>query len=103
MRCAADEGMAVKGRGALSCPHRPAPSSPQAACAASQEGEQGCRRLAASPLLSALPLQVEGFRATTAQRLVRMLQMCAGHVPGVSALNLLSLMRSSENPFLEDV
>nr|XP_019589991.1 PREDICTED: centromere protein M isoform X1 [Rhinolophus sinicus] len=48
-------------------------------------------------------LEVEGFRATMAQRLVRMLQMCAGHVPGVSALNLLSLMRSSENPFLEDV
>lgn len=33
-----------------------------------------------------------------AQRLVRMLQVCAGHVPGVSALNLLSLMSSSETP-----
>uniref|UniRef100_A0A2K6UDS6 Centromere protein M n=1 Tax=Saimiri boliviensis boliviensis TaxID=39432 RepID=A0A2K6UDS6_SAIBB len=48
-------------------------------------------------------LQVEGFRATMAQRLVRMLQMCAGHVPGVSALNLLSLLRSSEGPSLEDM
>lgn len=49
------------------------------------------------------PLQVEGFRTTVAQRLVRMLQICAGHVPGVSALNLLSLLRSSENPVLEDL
>lgn len=46
---------------------------------------------------------VEGFRATMAQRLVRMLQICAGHVPGVSALNLLSLLRSSEGPSLEDL
>lgn len=38
-----------------------------------------------------------------AQRLVRMLQICAGHVPGVSALNLLSLMHTSENPFPEDL
>ncbi|XP_036093485.1 centromere protein M isoform X3 [Rousettus aegyptiacus] len=47
--------------------------------------------------------QVEGLRATMAQRLVRMLQICAGHVPGVSALNLLSLMRCPENPFQEDL
>lgn len=33
-----------------------------------------------------------------AQRLVRVLQVCAGHVPGISALNLLSLLRSPENP-----
>ncbi|XP_054438527.1 centromere protein M isoform X2 [Pteronotus mesoamericanus] len=45
--------------------------------------------------------RVEGFRVTMAQRLVRMLQICAGHVPGVSALNLLSLMSSSENPSME--
>lgn len=84
-------------------PH-PGPQLPSGSlCSVSEEGEQGCRQLADSPLLSALPLQVEGFRATMAQRLVRMLQICAGHVPGVSALNLLSLMRSSENPFLEDV
>lgn len=44
------------------------------------------------------PPQVEGFRVSMAQRLVRMLQVCAGHVPGVSALNLLSLMSSSETP-----
>ncbi|XP_006776018.1 PREDICTED: centromere protein M isoform X1 [Myotis davidii] len=55
-----------------------------------------------SPLLFC-DLEVEGFRVTMAQRLVRMLQICAGHVPGVSALNLLSLMRSSENPCLEDL
>lgn len=55
-----------------------------------------------SPLLLC-DLEVESFRATMAQRLVRMLQICAGHVPGVSALNLLSLMRSSENPFQEDL
>ncbi|XP_025737989.2 centromere protein M isoform X2 [Callorhinus ursinus] len=55
-----------------------------------------------SPLLFC-DLEVEGFRAAVAQRLVRMLQICAGHVPGVSALNLLSLLRSSENPALEDV
>ncbi|XP_023618042.1 centromere protein M isoform X4 [Myotis lucifugus] len=55
-----------------------------------------------SPLLFC-DLEVEGFRVTMAQRLVRMLQICAGHVPGISALNLLSLMRSSENPCLEDL
>ncbi|XP_012332102.1 centromere protein M isoform X1 [Aotus nancymaae] len=55
-----------------------------------------------SPLLYC-DLEVEGFRATMAQRLVRMLQICAGHVPGVSALNLLSLLRSSEGPSLEDM
>ncbi|XP_028645791.1 centromere protein M isoform X1 [Grammomys surdaster] len=42
-------------------------------------------------------LQVESFRAAMAQRLVRVLQICAGHVPGISALNLLSLLRSPEN------
>ncbi|XP_012597225.1 centromere protein M isoform X2 [Microcebus murinus] len=55
-----------------------------------------------SPLLFC-DLEVEGFRATMAQRLVRMLQICAGHMPGVSALNLLSLLRSSESPSLEDL
>ncbi|XP_044083687.1 centromere protein M isoform X3 [Neovison vison] len=55
-----------------------------------------------SPLLFCDP-EVDGFRVPVAQRLVRMLQICAGHVPGVSALNLLSLLRSSENPTLEDL
>lgn len=45
---------------------------------------------------------MEGFRATMAQRLLRMLQICAGHVPGASALSLVSLLRSSESPCLED-
>ncbi|XP_036281360.1 centromere protein M [Pipistrellus kuhlii] len=55
-----------------------------------------------SPLLFC-DLEVEGFRVSMAQRLVRMLQVCAGHVPGVSALSLLSLLRSSESPCLEDL
>ncbi|XP_055422231.1 centromere protein M [Bubalus kerabau] len=55
-----------------------------------------------SPLLFC-DLEIEDFRAAMAQRLVRLLQICAGHVPGVSALNLLSLMRGSENPSLEDL
>lgn len=55
-----------------------------------------------SPLLFC-DLEMEVSRTTMAQRLVRMLQICAGHVPGVSALNLLSLLRSSENPSLEDL
>ncbi|KAM7057148.1 centromere protein M [Acridotheres tristis] len=40
-------------------------------------------------------LELEGIRASTAQRLLRMLQICAGHVPGVSALSFASLMRNS--------
>lgn len=48
-------------------------------------------------------LQVDAFRASLAQRLVRMLQICAGHVPGVSALNLLSLLRGSESPPPEEL
>ncbi|XP_024593427.1 centromere protein M isoform X1 [Neophocaena asiaeorientalis asiaeorientalis] len=55
-----------------------------------------------SPLLFC-DLEIEDFRATMAQRLVRMLQICAGHVPSVSALNLLSLLQNSENPSLEDL
>ncbi|NWU96611.1 CENPM protein, partial [Upupa epops] len=38
-------------------------------------------------------LELEGVRVATAQRLLRMLQICAGHVPGVSALLFSSLMR----------
>ncbi|XP_057648284.1 centromere protein M isoform X1 [Chionomys nivalis] len=55
-----------------------------------------------SPLLFCDLEKVESFRATTAQRLVRMLQICAGHVPGVSALNLLSLLRSSDSPLSKE-
>ncbi|NXN78851.1 CENPM protein, partial [Bombycilla garrulus] len=40
-------------------------------------------------------LELEGIRVTTAQRLLRMLQICAGHIPGFSALSFVSLMRSS--------
>ncbi|NXI49796.1 CENPM protein, partial [Chloroceryle aenea] len=52
-------------------------------------GEDYC-----SPVLCC-ELELEGIRAATAQRLLRMLQICAGHVPGVSALFFSSLMRSS--------
>ncbi|XP_003470573.1 centromere protein M isoform X1 [Cavia porcellus] len=55
-----------------------------------------------SPLLFC-DLEVDAFRASLAQRLVRMLQICAGHVPGVSALNLLSLLRGSESPPPEEL
>ncbi|XP_035759093.1 centromere protein M, partial [Egretta garzetta] len=40
-------------------------------------------------------LELEGIRVATAQRLLRMLQICAGHVPGVSALSFSLLMRRS--------
>ncbi|XP_076192949.1 centromere protein M isoform X2 [Aptenodytes patagonicus] len=40
-------------------------------------------------------LELEGIRVATAQRLLRMLQICAGHIPGVSALSFGSLMRNS--------
>ncbi|KFP91519.1 PREDICTED: centromere protein M, partial [Apaloderma vittatum] len=39
-------------------------------------------------------LELEGIRVATAQRLLRMLRICAGHVPGVSALTFASLMRN---------
>ncbi|XP_039919069.1 centromere protein M isoform X3 [Hirundo rustica] len=42
-------------------------------------------------------LELEEIRVVTAQRLLRMLQICAGHVPGVSALSFLSLMRSCDD------
>ncbi|NXO41576.1 CENPM protein, partial [Locustella ochotensis] len=42
-------------------------------------------------------LELEGIRVATAQRLLRMLQICAGHVAGVSALSFVSLMRNSDD------
>ncbi|NXS85840.1 CENPM protein, partial [Erpornis zantholeuca] len=42
-------------------------------------------------------LELEGIRVATAQRLLRMLQICAGHIPGVSALSFVSLMRTSDD------
>ncbi|NXJ67642.1 CENPM protein, partial [Rostratula benghalensis] len=42
-------------------------------------------------------LELEGRRIATAQRLLRMLQICAGHVPGVSALSFSTLMKTSSN------
>ncbi|NXE94034.1 CENPM protein, partial [Menura novaehollandiae] len=42
-------------------------------------------------------LELEGIRVATAQRLLRMLQICAGHIPGVSALFFVSLMRNSDD------
>ncbi|XP_065511139.1 centromere protein M [Caloenas nicobarica] len=49
-------------------------------------GENYC-----SPVLFC-ELELEGTRVATAQRLLRMLQICAGHVPGVSALYFSTLM-----------
>ncbi|XP_017683053.1 PREDICTED: centromere protein M [Lepidothrix coronata] len=40
-------------------------------------------------------LELEGVRVATAQRLLRMLQICAGLVPGFSALSFSLLMRNS--------
>ncbi|XP_042323719.1 centromere protein M [Sceloporus undulatus] len=40
-------------------------------------------------------LECEKIRTATAQRLLRMLQICNGHVPGVSALSFSSLMKNS--------
>ncbi|XP_042649269.1 centromere protein M [Tyto alba] len=49
-----------------------------------------------SPMLFC-ELELEGIRVATAQRLLRMLEICAGLVPGVSALYFGSLMSSSAN------
>ncbi|XP_054844852.1 centromere protein M [Eublepharis macularius] len=40
-------------------------------------------------------LECEKIRIATAQRLLRMLRICAGHMSGVSALSFSSLMKSS--------
>ncbi|KAH0616828.1 hypothetical protein JD844_028246 [Phrynosoma platyrhinos] len=40
-------------------------------------------------------LECETMRIAMAQRLLRMLQICHGHVPGVSALSFSSLMKNS--------
>ncbi|NXH99330.1 CENPM protein, partial [Pachycephala philippinensis] len=42
-------------------------------------------------------LELEGARVATAQRLVRILEICAGHIPGVSALSFVSLMMNSDD------
>ncbi|XP_068858743.1 centromere protein M [Aphelocoma coerulescens] len=42
-------------------------------------------------------LELEEIRVATAQRLLRMLQICAGQIPGVSALSFVSLMRSCDD------
>nr|XP_040133217.1 centromere protein M isoform X3 [Ictidomys tridecemlineatus] len=63
----------------------------------------GCGEGAVRTAYCRIKYQVEDFRATMAQRLVRMLLICAGHVRGVSALNLLSLLRTSETPPPEEL
>ncbi|XP_074083156.1 centromere protein M [Macrotis lagotis] len=55
-----------------------------------------------SPLLFS-DLELECFRASVAQRLIRILQISAGHVPGFSALNLLSMMKGSLELFEQDM
>ncbi|NWH69969.1 CENPM protein, partial [Piaya cayana] len=52
-------------------------------------GEEYC-----SPVLFS-ELELEAVRVSTAQRLVRMLEVCAGYIPGVSALSFSSLMLNS--------
>ncbi|NXY86906.1 CENPM protein, partial [Alcedo cyanopectus] len=47
-----------------------------------------------SPLICC-ELELEGVRVATAQRLLRILQICAGHIPGVSALFFSKLMMKS--------
>uniref|UniRef100_H9G8I9 Centromere protein M n=1 Tax=Anolis carolinensis TaxID=28377 RepID=H9G8I9_ANOCA len=42
-------------------------------------------------------LECEKIRIATAQGLIRMLQICSGHVPGVSALSFSFLMKNSVN------
>ncbi|XP_030316090.1 centromere protein M [Calypte anna] len=40
-------------------------------------------------------LELDSIRVSTAQRLLRILKICAGHVPGVSALSFSLLMKKS--------
>ncbi|NWR49203.1 CENPM protein, partial [Regulus satrapa] len=49
-----------------------------------------------SPVLFS-ELELEGIRVVTAQRLLQMLQICAGRIPGVSALSFVSLMRNFDD------
>ncbi|NWS25568.1 CENPM protein, partial [Polioptila caerulea] len=42
-------------------------------------------------------LELEGVRVSTAQRLLQMLRICAGHVPGFSALSFVSLLKNSDD------
>ncbi|XP_020643473.3 centromere protein M [Pogona vitticeps] len=55
-----------------------------------------------SPILFC-ELECEKIRIATAQRLLRMLQICAGHLSGISALSFSSLMKSSidDSSFME--
>ncbi|KFZ57159.1 CENPM protein, partial [Podilymbus podiceps] len=63
-------------------------------CSIEMNAIRKLRKVCRSPVLFC-ELELEGIRVTTAQRLLRMLQICAGHVPGVSALSFSMLMRSS--------
>ncbi|NXA72292.1 CENPM protein, partial [Thryothorus ludovicianus] len=42
-------------------------------------------------------LELEGVRVATAQRLLQMLRICAGHVPGFSPLSFVSLLKPSDD------
>ncbi|CAM2098016.1 centromere protein M isoform X3 [Caretta caretta] len=63
-------------------------------CSVEMNAVRKLGNLYCSPVLFC-ELDSEGIRVATAQRLLRMLQICAGHVPGVSALFFSSLMKSS--------
>ncbi|XP_054998312.1 centromere protein M isoform X1 [Sorex araneus] len=55
-----------------------------------------------SPLLFC-EVETEPLRGALALRLLRLLLICAGHVPGVSALDLLALLRRPESPALDEL
>ncbi|XP_032643069.1 centromere protein M [Chelonoidis abingdonii] len=63
-------------------------------CSVEMNAVRKLGNLYCSPVLFC-ELDSEGIRVATAQRLLRMLQICAGHMPGVSALFFSSLMKSS--------
>uniref|UniRef100_A0A8B9LXZ9 Centromere protein M n=1 Tax=Accipiter nisus TaxID=211598 RepID=A0A8B9LXZ9_9AVES len=62
-------------------------------CSVEMNAIQNLGEVYCSPVLFC-ELEVEGSQVATAQRLLRMLEICAGHVPGVSALSFSSLMRN---------
>ncbi|NWW69580.1 CENPM protein, partial [Climacteris rufus] len=65
-------------------------------CSIDTSGVCKLRETYRSPMLFC-ELELEGVRVATAQRLLRILQICAGLLPGVSALSFLSLMRNSDD------
>ncbi|NWS76222.1 CENPM protein, partial [Crotophaga sulcirostris] len=63
-------------------------------CSVEMNGIWKLGEIYCSPVLFC-ELELEAIRIATAQRLVQLLRICAGHVPGVSALSFGSLMWNS--------